>query len=44
MNHFYKYAWDQQNSEWYVDRAISQKEFEQSYLQYWNRIKKGLGR
>lgn len=44
MNHFFKYYLDRETGEYYLDRAISQKEYEQSYLQYWNRIKKGLGR
>lgn len=44
MTHFFKYLRDGSTGEWYCDREISQQQFEQSWLQYWARVKKGLNR
>ena len=44
MDHFFKYVLDGNAGGYYVDREITKREYEQSYLQYWNRIRKGLGR
>ena len=41
---YFLYRFDPDQQYWYIDREQTQKEFETSYLRYWNRIKRELKR
>jgi hypothetical protein len=44
MIHYFKYRWNPTAQEWYCEREITQEQFEHQYLQYWNHIRRSLGR